>query len=237
MTHVLRTCLLALRLGRTLGLNHKQLADIYYTTLLRFVGCTAESHELLDFAAGEDVRVRALMVAIGGGTPEEMGPHLAQFMREAGVGGDIPSRVRNALESPVGLGAQLAAIHCEVATMLATRLGLGHSVCEALGRAFERWDGRGFPTGCAGDAIPLPIRVAVVARDVELLTRSCGIEETRKAFRSRRDRTYDPELVDAFLETRPRCWPRSTIAMCGTKFSNVSPVDPLGYRPNGSRQL
>jgi hypothetical protein len=131
MAHALRTCLIAVSLGRALGLPEGQLADTYYTTLLRFVGCTSDSHELMDFAAGEDVRFRQLMVAIGNDTPDEMAPHLVQFIAAVGAGGDIPARVREALESPDGIGAQLAA-HCEVATMLAARLGLGSTVCDAL---------------------------------------------------------------------------------------------------------
>ena len=99
MSHVLRTCLIAVHLGRALGLAEEQLEDTYYATLIRFVGCTADSHDLVDFAGGEDVRFRQLMVAIGNDTPEEIAPALVQFMTAAGAGGDIPTRVREALES------------------------------------------------------------------------------------------------------------------------------------------
>src|SRR6187401_415729 len=200
MAHALRTCLIAISLGRALDLPEGQLADTYYTTLLRFVGCTSDSHELLDFAAGEDVRFRQLMVAIGNDTPDDMAPHLAQFMAEVGARGDIPMRVREALESPDGIGAQIAAVHCEVATMLATRLGLGPTVCDALRHAFERWDGRGLPDGRSGEAVPSPIRLAMVARDIEVLTRTRGLEETRDALRRRRGHAFDPHVVDVFLK-------------------------------------
>src|SRR6478735_1512642 len=100
MAHALRTCLIAISLGRALDLPEGQLADTYYTTLLRFVGCTSDSHELLDFAAGEDVRFRQLMVAIGNDTPDEIAPHLVRFMAAVGAVGDIPARVQEALESP-----------------------------------------------------------------------------------------------------------------------------------------
>src|SRR6266516_2878881 len=136
MAHALRTCLIAISLGRALGLP---------------------------------------------------APHLVRFMAAVGMGGDIPARVRQALESPDGIGAQIAAVHCEVATMLAARLGLGSTVCDALRHAFERWDGRGFPDGWSGEKVPAPIRLAVVARDIEVLTRTRGLEETRDALQQRRD--------------------------------------------------
>src|SRR4030095_7247302 len=100
------------------------LAYTYDTTLLRFVGCTSDSHDLIDFAAGEDVRFRQLMVDIGNDTPDEMAAHLERFMAVVGAGGDIPARVREALESPDGIGAQIAAVHREGATMPATPPGL-----------------------------------------------------------------------------------------------------------------
>jgi HD-GYP domain-containing protein (c-di-GMP phosphodiesterase class II)/DNA-binding CsgD family transcriptional regulator len=199
MSHVLRTCLIAVHLGRALGLAEEQLEDTYYATLLRFVGCTADSHDLVDFAGGEDVRFRQLMVAIGNDTPEEIAPALVQFMTAAGAGGDIPTRVREALESTEGIGAQIAAVHCDVATMLAHRLGLGPTVCHALRHAFERWDGRGFPEGRSGDDVPWPIRLAAVARDIEVLTRTRGLEATRATLARRRDHALDPRVVEVFL--------------------------------------
>lgn len=200
MAHALRTCLIAISLGRAMGIPERQLADTYYTTLLRFVGCTADSHELMDFAAGEDVRFRQLMVAIGNDTPHEIAPRLVRFLTEIGAGGDIPARVQEALESPEGIGAQITAVHCEIATMLAARLGLGATVCDALRHAFERWDGLGFPDGRSGVEVPLPVRLAVVARDIEVLVRTRGPEEARDALRRRRDHAFDPRIVDAFLE-------------------------------------
>ncbi len=200
MAHALRTCLIAISLGRALGLPERQLADTYYTTLLRFVGCTSESHELIDFAAGEDVRFRQLMVAIGNDAPEEIAPHLIRFMAEVGVRGDLSARVGDAIESRAGIGARIAAVHCEVAMILAARLGLGPTVCDALRHAFERWDGRGFPDGRSGEEVPAPIRLAVVARDIEVLMRTGGLEETREALRRRRDRAFDPRVVDTFLK-------------------------------------
>ncbi len=40
--------------------------------------------------------------------------------------------------------------HCEVAQMLATRLGFSRSVIDGLAFVFERWDGTGAPSGVPG---------------------------------------------------------------------------------------
>ena len=69
------------------------------------------------------------------------------------------------------------------------------AVVDALGHAYERWDGKGSPAGLAGDAVPLPVRIASVARDVDL-ARGLG-RDPGAWLRERRGRAYDPAVVDA----------------------------------------
>src|SRR3954464_11161315 len=47
LEHTVRTCLLAMALGRRAGPSRPELTDLYYLTLLRMLGCTADS----DYAA------------------------------------------------------------------------------------------------------------------------------------------------------------------------------------------
>ena len=48
--HALRTCLLSLGVARQMGLSDQDCSDVYYVSLLRFVGCN--SHADQDAAAG-----------------------------------------------------------------------------------------------------------------------------------------------------------------------------------------
>jgi hypothetical protein len=41
--HGLKSCLLRVRFGRLLGLAGEEPREIYYHSLLRFIGCNAES--------------------------------------------------------------------------------------------------------------------------------------------------------------------------------------------------
>src|SRR5213592_232082 len=45
MEHVLRQCLIALRLADRVGLDDEQRATVYYTALLVNVGCHTDAHE------------------------------------------------------------------------------------------------------------------------------------------------------------------------------------------------
>ena len=55
----LRATLLATGLARRLRLDEREVGDIYYTTLLRFVGCTAYAHEEAAMQGGDDIALRA----------------------------------------------------------------------------------------------------------------------------------------------------------------------------------
>ena len=69
---------------------------------------------------------------------------------------------------------------CEVAQRFAGWLGLRPNIEAALEFVFARWDGRGFPD-VAGDAIPLPMRLLHVARDISLFLSAAGPDEARRS--------------------------------------------------------
>ena len=54
----LRTCLLAVQIGRELRIPEEQLADLYYVPLLRHIGCTSYSHEEAVAFGGDDNTTR-----------------------------------------------------------------------------------------------------------------------------------------------------------------------------------
>src|SRR5579864_2863109 len=59
MEHVLRQCLIALRLAEALGLDEEHRAVVYYTALLVNVGCHADAHEAAKWF-GDDIAVKAI---------------------------------------------------------------------------------------------------------------------------------------------------------------------------------
>src|SRR4030095_11428920 len=59
---VLRTVVLAVELGQRHGLGEEVLRDVYYTSLLRYPGCTAVAHEEAHlYGAGDDIGTRNVM--------------------------------------------------------------------------------------------------------------------------------------------------------------------------------
>ena len=58
MEHVLRQCLIALRLAEQSGLNAEARAVVYYTALLTNVGCHTDAHEQAKWF-GDDIALKA----------------------------------------------------------------------------------------------------------------------------------------------------------------------------------
>ena len=193
--HALRTCTIATALSEAMGCGSDEVRTVHQFALLRFLGCTSDAAETAALVGGDD---RAYIAAMA---PVFMGSGREIIMRHVSSVAPGESRKRRltliarGFADPKSARRSLA-MHCEVGAMLAERIGLPPSVLHSLAHAYERWDGKGYPDGIEGDAIPLAVRVAVVARDADL---ACTLGENPRSWMSeRRGRAYDPSVVDAF---------------------------------------
>lgn len=197
----LRSCLLADRLGRRLKLDRQTLGDIFYQSLLRYVGCNSETYVLVALF-GDEIAFRRDFARIDTGRASEMGALVFAYLRQANQGAGALGMLAGVLRGLVTskkIGAANIAGHCEVAERLATRLGLPARVCTNLTQLYERWDGAGIPHGLKGEAISMPARVVCLAQDVIVLTAAFGAETARQKLEARRGSLYDPRVVDAYL--------------------------------------
>jgi HD-GYP domain-containing protein (c-di-GMP phosphodiesterase class II) len=79
---------------------------------------------------------------------------------------------------------------------LGEQLGLPDQVLDALGAAYETWDGRGWPGELKGADVPLASRLSQLAEFVEVAYRSGGVEAAKRLARERADKQFDPELAE-----------------------------------------
>ncbi len=178
------TCLIAGRLADACGASAADRATVHHVALLHAIGCTSNAHETAA-RFGDDLATRAAWATLDPGRSLDVLRFLAT---RAGAGAPLPLRLRALAEAlaagPRGARENFAA-HCEVAVRLAERLGLGQEVQGGLRHAFERWDGRGFPAGVAGEAIPLAARLLHVARDAHAIQLASGPAGALAAVRAR----------------------------------------------------
>jgi HD-GYP domain-containing protein (c-di-GMP phosphodiesterase class II)/DNA-binding CsgD family transcriptional regulator len=194
----IRACLVATALARRMGTAEAEIPDVYYTALLRHLGCTATAHEEA-YLGGDELAVRPVAERADFGNPRELLGLLFQTGRGTGI--ERGRYLARALRSgKKGDQAILTAV-CEVGARLAERLGLGPGVRDGLYQAFERWDGTGTPRGLAADGICLPARLAEVGHQAVIFDRLGGPGLATEVVRRRAGGWFDPGVAEAFTRS------------------------------------
>jgi HD-GYP domain-containing protein (c-di-GMP phosphodiesterase class II) len=193
MEHVLRQCLIALRLGERIGLDEQERAVVYYTALLVNVGCHTDAHEQAKWF-GDDI---ALKSGKYDHEPRSVGGAVAA-VRQIGSGRPPLHRFRVGLEFAITGRRQVDQMithHSEMARSLAEQLGLPDGVIDALVAAYEQWDGRGWPGKRRGEAVPVAARLSALAEYVEVAHRLGGPQAAREVAERRAGKQFDPALA------------------------------------------
>lgn len=191
----MRACLLASELARRAGLDEPRRSDIWYTTLLRFAGCAATSHELAARYGGDDVFVRARGDLIDPARPAEALRLLAELAESAGrlrMLGRAPGAAR--------FYAEMMRADCEVGAELTRRLRLPGTVTRAVLDGFERFDGRGVPEGRVGDEVAEAARYAAVGFAAVMFDVVGGAETAVAMVARWSGRALDPAIAALFLD-------------------------------------
>lgn len=203
MEHVLRQCLIALRLAESLGVDEEERAVVYYTALLAWVGCHVDAHEQSTWFGDELVMKAAVPLVDFDGPRSEV----AFLIGHLGAGRPPLERLRLGLAFLTGEGRRTVDAmfenHSRATNALALSLGLDERVRESLDHVFERWDGRGLYGFCA-EEIALAARLVALADVVEVYHRIGGPGHAVAAARTRAGTQFDPKLVAALAQDAPR---------------------------------
>lgn len=191
----MRACLLATELARRAGSGPRTLGEVYYSTLLRFAGCAATSHEAAAAFGGDDIAVRARGDLIDASRPAEA----LRFLAGLGSGTD---KLRVLARAPrvAGIVEESARADCEVGAELVRRMPLPDTVSQAVLCAFERYDGRGSPAGLAGDEVAEAARFAAVGFAAVMFDAVGGPALAVDTVARWSGRALDPAITAIFLD-------------------------------------
>ena len=198
----IRACVLATEMARQMGASEPEVACVYYTTLLKHLGCTATSHEEAALFGPDDLGMRVVAER----TDDADARELLAFMAAVGRGTGLrrPGIVARTLTAGKETTGAIYRAICEVATQMADRLHLGEDIRRALYETIERWDGKGAPQGLAGDDIALAARVAEPATQGVIFHRLGGTDAALAMMDRRSGGMFDPAAVEAFRAVGPK---------------------------------
>lgn len=103
--------------------------------------------------------------------------------------------------------------HADIGADLLSSVKFPYPVVPIVRHHHEHWDGTGYPSGIAGTDIPLGARILSVVDCFDALTSDrpyrpkLATEDAFRIISERRGATYDPLVVDAFIEAYPAIAP------------------------------
>jgi HD-GYP domain-containing protein (c-di-GMP phosphodiesterase class II)/DNA-binding CsgD family transcriptional regulator len=190
------SCLLATGLARRMGLPEPEVADVYYATLLKHLGCTATAHEEARYLGGDELAGRELARITDFARMADNGRLMANVGK--GRGAIRRTRIVVGMLGGVRWGPRVTRAICEVGATMARRLSMSQGVEKSLYQMFERWDGKGGPQGVRGERILLPARFANVASQAVAFANGWGIAEVERTIHQRSGGWFDPGIVSGF---------------------------------------
>lgn len=195
--HGLQTTLIATRLAERLGVDQDTANEVYYASLLAHAGCTTEVHVAAQIF-GSSMTEHFHPVKYG--TPRESflgllrslpDPDVRRMERTGQIAWRLP---RMAREAQAAISA-----NCEVAGMLAGRVGAPALVPELLTFLTDRWDGKGPLRRARGQQIPLAMRIVHVAVDAAFQRLIGGPAHARDRISERSGHAFDPEIATCLV--------------------------------------
>ena len=193
MEHVLRQCLIALRIAEQVGLDDDDACRRVLHRPARQCGLSYRRPR-----AGEVVRRRhrpqvRQVHATSNAACRASWPRCGNSVR----GTHRSTAFRTGLEFAMGGFRDLDGMinqHSKLARSLGEQLDLPVATLDGLGGSYERWDGKGWPGELAGAAIPITARIAQLAEFVEVAHRTGGIDAATSLATKGSGTQFDPEL-------------------------------------------
>ncbi|HJZ89080.1 MAG TPA: HD domain-containing phosphohydrolase [Polyangia bacterium] len=97
-------------------------------------------------------------------------------------------------------------IHPVVGYTIASQIEMLQPTMACIRNHHERWDGKGYPDGLAGEQIPLVARIVSISDAFDAMAtdrpykKALSIEECRAIFKKQAGVQFDPQLVQLWLE-------------------------------------
>ena len=214
--HTLRACLVGMRLAEELGLPAAERQALYYALLLKDAGCSSNAARFAAVFGSDDQAVKPRMRA----ADTRLVPLVRAAVRNVGRGRPLATRMRHllGLAGRPGIARELVQIRCDRGAAISRRLGFPELTASAIRSLDEHWDGRGYPDGLRGAAIPLLSRIVLLAQTVEVFFTERGADAAFDVVRARRGTWFEPRLVDHVLR-----WGRDGAWWASLRGPNVLP--------------
>ncbi len=187
-----------MHIGRRIGLSDGELWDLYYTLLLKDLGCSSNAARICQLYLTNDLTFKHDFKTVGDGIPQV----LNFVLSHTGLRAPLAERFRavmNILRTGKEVADELIQTRCQRGAEIARLLRFPESVATGIYHLDEHHNGKGRPDGLSGQAIPLYSRIALMAQVIDVFHTSGGRHAVIEELARRRGQWFDPDLIDAFV--------------------------------------
>jgi HD-GYP domain-containing protein (c-di-GMP phosphodiesterase class II) len=195
--HCVRACWIGMHIGRHIGLAERELWALYYTLLLKDLGCSSNAARICELYLSDDLRFKRDFKTVGDSLPQM----LRFVFTHTGMTVGFSQRLRgivDILRKGPQYAQELIQTRCQRGADIARQLRFPDAVADGIHSLDEHWNGRGKPQGLRGEAIPMHARIALLAQVVDVFHTADGPAAALREARERAGQWFDPALVTAF---------------------------------------
>src|SRR3569623_534841 len=195
--HCVRCCWIGMHIGREMGLEADKLWELYYTLLLKDLGCSSNAARICELYLTDDLGFKRDFKSVGDSLPQVLRFVLAHTGLKAGLAERFRA-VLTILRDGSEIAKDLIATRCQRGAEIARQLRFPDGVIEGIYNLDEHYNGKGKPHGLEGQAIPLYARIALLAQVIDVFHTADGMQAALDEARRRAGSRLDPALVRAF---------------------------------------
>lgn len=193
--HCIRSCWIGMHIGQALGLTAPQLWDLYYTILLKDLGCSSNAARISELYLTDDRQFKQDFKLVGASLPQMLGFVFSNTGTHASSWRQRAQSILNVLRHGKEMADELISTRCHRGADIARQLRFNGSVAAGIQALDEHWDGSGRPLGLQGEAIPLSSRIALLAQVLDVFHVTHGRHAALTEVQSRAGSWFDPQLV------------------------------------------
>ena len=205
--HCVRCCWIGMHIGREIGLDEEQVWELYYTLLLKDLGCSSNAARICRLFLTDDLTFKHDAKTIDGSLPQA----LRFVLSHTGLKSGLTERFRSLVHIFLNTGKierELIETRCHRGADIARKMRFSEGVAAGIQNLDEHWDGSGQPLGLRGAAIPVYARIALMAQVIDVFQVANGAEAAMREIEGRAGGWFDPALVTAFarVAAQPEFW-------------------------------
>ena len=223
--HSQRCAWIGHHLGVAYGLDEAALAELYFTILMKDLGCSSNSARLASVFKTDERLLKHRFKLVDGTVRSVMRFTVAN----TATGGGPLQRTRALFDTVRNIrriAHEVIDTRCHRGADIAAKLRLSPRVQAGIRSLDEHWDGGGQPEGLVGDAIPLFSRIALMAQVVDVFHQVGGPDAATAEIAARSGTWFDPELATLFSHVGrdPTIWAALTGNSIALRLKRIAPA-------------